>query len=66
MKILLINGSPRGQESTFSMMLSAFVKDITDSCEIVPVNLSEKRIYSCKRCYSCWKSAEGCVLEDNL
>ncbi len=66
MKILLINGSPRGQESACSVMLSAFVKDITNTGEIVSVNLSEKKIHSCRGCYSCWKSAQGCVIEDDF
>lgn len=66
MKIILINGSPRGKDSSCSVMLSAFVKEIGKSIEMVSVNLSEKSIQSCRGCYNCWTNAAGCGIEDDF
>ena len=65
MKILAVNGSPRGKQSNSAAMLDAFLQGVGPSCEIVSVDLADKDIRSCRGCYSCWKTGK-CVMDDDF
>ena len=66
MKILMINGSPQGVNSSSKIMLSALVRDVQNEHEIVNITLAEKELYPCRGCYSCWANNRGCVIEDDF
>ncbi|MEN6390948.1 MAG: flavodoxin family protein [Syntrophomonas sp.] len=65
MKIVTVNGSPKGKDSTSKIMIDAFTKYMYD-CEIVHIILAENTLQHCRGCYSCWINASGCVIDDDF
>ena len=68
MKIVAINGSPRGRSSNTGAMVSAFLKGAQEAgAETVHIFLAEKEIKYCKGCHSCWTETPGqCVIRDDM
>lgn len=69
MKILVLNGSPKGEKSNSLKLTKAFVEGMNEvsdnSTEIV--HLQEKNIKGCKGCFACWKATPGkCVTKDDM
>ena len=67
MKILVLNGSPKGDRSNTIRIANAFTGGFPEGTEVKKINLYEKNIMPCKGCFSCWKSDEGkCVIRDDM
>ncbi len=68
MKIVAINGSPKGKASSTNVMVTAFLKGAqTAGAETANVYLAEKEIKHCKGCFSCWVKHPGqCVIKDDM
>jgi len=68
MKILSINGSPRGKFSNTNMMIDSLLRGFEDlDSELNNIYLSEKNIKYCDGCYSCWFKTPGkCIIEDDM
>ena len=72
MKILLLNGSMRGNNSSSLKVAHAFVQGMVeengpDNTEVTEINLREKRIEHCMGCFCCWKVNKGeCVIHDDM
>lgn len=69
MKILLINGSPRGEKSNTLNISRAFVNGFSDhaGCECEEISLNRLNINPCRGCFSCWgKTAGSCVIKDDM
>ena len=68
MKIVAINGSPKGKASNTNVMVTAFLKGAQAAgAETVNVYLAEKEIQHCKGCFSCWVNNPGqCVIKDDM
>ena len=68
MRIVAINGSPRGRASNTSVVVSALLKGAEKSgAETKQVFLAEKDIRYCRGCHSCWKETLGkCVIQDDM
>lgn len=67
MKIVAINGSPRGKASNTNVMVTAFLKGAQASgAEIINVILAEKDIRYCKGCLSCRFNHGQCVINDDM
>lgn len=68
MKIVLVNGSPRGRAGNTQIMADAFLQGAQAAgAEIVKVFLAEKQIQYCRGCFSCWMVTPGqCVLDDDM
>jgi FMN-dependent NADH-azoreductase len=68
MKVVAINGSPKGKNSNTSIMINALLKGIkSPQTEIFKIYLSEMNIEYCRGCYSCWfKSPGNCIIHDDM
>lgn len=70
MKILLLNGSMRGDSSSSLKVAKAFIKGIEEACpeaQITEVCLRDKKIEHCLGCLCCWKKDKGrCIIHDDM
>lgn len=68
MKIIVINGSPKGENSNTNIMVNEFLKGAQRAgVETVNIFLSEKKIEHCKGCHICWsKGPAQCVISDDM
>lgn len=69
MKILVINGSPRGEKSNTLMLTRAFLEGYRSvkTCEIEEITLKDKKIEPCLGCFGCWSATPGkCVIGDDV
>ena len=70
MKILLLNGSLRGDRSSSLKVAHAFVNGIKEAvpdAEVTEIALKDKRIEHCMGCFCCWKNDRGkCVIHDDM
>lgn len=70
MKILVINGSPKGNRSNSFQVTKAFLEGINEGAtnnEVTIYHLANKKISHCLGCFGCWKKTPGvCVLKDDM
>lgn len=67
MKVLVINGSPKGERSNTMWLTHAFVDGFPDTAEVKYITLREKDIHPCMGCFSCWTKTPGqCVVKDDM
>ena len=75
MKILAINGSPKGKRSNTWRLTSAFLEGITakeesagvQPLEIETLNIGSLNIKPCLGCFSCWSKTPGeCCIHDDM
>jgi len=68
LKIIAINGSPRGEASNTQTILKAFLKGAAaKGAETEIVLLSKKTIHPCKGCFACWIKTPGvCIQKDDM
>lgn len=67
MKLLVINGSPKGEHSNTMWLTNAFVSGFPDSVEVKTIHLRDKDIHPCMGCFSCWTKTPGrCVIQDDM
>ncbi len=68
MKILAINGSPRGEKSNTQTMVNAFLKGARAAgAETEVLLLAERDIHPCKGCWACWIKTPGkCIQKDDM
>ncbi len=68
MKILAINGSPRGAKGNTERILQPFLDGARDvGAETEVVYLKSKKIKACRGCLGCWAKTPGvCVHKDDM
>jgi multimeric flavodoxin WrbA len=68
MKILAINGSPKGDKGCTAKMLQPFLQGMQDAgAETELVNLSKLNIKHCSGCMNCWFKTPGkCIYNDDM
>lgn len=75
MKILAINGSPKGNRSNTWRLTSAFLEGITiqeenggaQAPEIETLNIGSLNLKPCLGCFSCWSKTPGeCCIHDDM
>lgn len=66
MKILVINGSPKGKNSNTMHLTRAFLDGIGEA-EIREIHVSSSNIAGCKGCFCCWSKTPGaCIIKDDM
>lgn len=68
MKVLAVNGSPRGSKGNTEVLLVEFLKGCEDAgAETETVYLKDKNIKHCEGCFTCWTKTPGkCIHEDDM
>ena len=68
MKIIIFNGSPKGERGITYELLKCFSKGMLDAnAQVEFVTLSKKTIGRCMGCLHCWNTSEGkCVRTDDM
>jgi multimeric flavodoxin WrbA len=68
MKILAVNGSPRGKDGNTEQMLQPFLKGAGSAgANVEVIYLKEKKINHCLGCLTCWNKTPGvCVHKDDM
>lgn len=69
MKILVLNGSPKGEHSNTLKLANAFLDGIlqADSADIHRVSINEQNLHPCTGCFSCWSKTPGvCIFQDDM
>jgi len=66
MKVLVVNGSPKGERSTTMHLTRAFLEGSGwTGAEVI--DISKSTIKGCNGCYSCWEKTPGkCVIDDDM
>lgn len=69
MKILIINGSPKGERSNTYKLSTAFAEGIKEKADadIEALHVNSLDIKSCLGCFACWNKTPGeCVIKDDM
>ena len=68
MRIVAINGGPRGARiSKTTMLLEAFLAGCRRAgADVEVINLREKNLKNCIGCYTCWIKTRECVQKDDM
>ena len=68
MKIMVINGSPKGDKSDTMHMTRAFVAGMNDvsNNEVHTINIIDKHIEYCTGCLGCMRNGGTCVHHDDM
>lgn len=67
MKVLVINGSPKGEKSNTMNVTRAFLSGFPEDTQIETAELKSLDIRHCTGCYSCWGKTDGrCVINDDM
>ena len=67
LKILILNSSPRAENSNTHVMVKSFMEGaISSGAEVENIFLARYKIQSCTACMSCWFETPGkCVINDD-
>jgi multimeric flavodoxin WrbA len=68
MKVLAINGSPRGAKGNTEQILQPFLEGAREAgAETEVIYLKDKKINHCRGCFTCWTKTPGvCVHKDDV
>ncbi|NLX77749.1 MAG: flavodoxin family protein [Clostridiaceae bacterium] len=69
MNILVLNGSPKCENSNTLKLTNAFLEGISErtAANIEILNVSKLNIHDCRGCFYCWYKTPGkCVFDDDM
>lgn len=73
MRILLINGSPKGKASNSLRLAESFAGGVRESAEkngeviLDEVHVASMKVAPCRGCFACWKHTPGsCCVKDDM
>ncbi len=68
MKIMVLNGSPKGDKSDTMHMTRAFLDGMNEVTQnrVTIINVIDKHIEYCSGCFSCMKNGGDCVYNDDM
>lgn len=64
MKVLVINGSPRGEQSDCLKLTRAFLKGLGETAAYITAVAADVR--PCRGCYACWGKGGACAIADDM
>ncbi len=68
-RILVINGSPKGEKSNTLRVTDAFIDGMKTEaeCSVKNIILKDRDIHPCRGCFTCWRETPGkCVIRDDM
>ena len=66
MKVLIINGSPKGEKSNTMCLTDAFL-EVTNWADREIIHIAKENIMGCRGCFACWSKTPGkCIIEDGM
>ena len=69
MRVLVLNGSPKGDKSNTYRLTSAFLDGLrqTQPVEAETIEVGKLHLLPCRGCFACWSKTPGkCVLQDDM
>ena len=67
MRVLVVNASPKGENSHTLVVTRAFLSGFPEGTEIEMLELGKLRIRPCTGCLCCWTKTPGqCVQQDDM
>ena len=74
MKVLIINGSPKGKRSNSLKLADSFVQGFAEANQaegkelsVEELDIASMNIGACKGCFACWKNTPGsCCIKDDM
>ena len=68
MKILVFNGSPKGEKSDVMHITRAFLEGMNDHApqEVTVINAIDKHIEYCTGCFACMHNGGTCIHDDDM
>ena len=69
MRVLVLNGSPKGDKSNTYRLTSAFLDGLrqTQPVETETIEVGKLHLLPCRGCFACWSKTPGkCVLQDDM
>ena len=67
MKVLVLNGSPKGEKSNTLNITKSFLDGFSADTEIEYITVKKETINPCMGCFSCWSRTPGeCVIKDDM
>ena len=68
MKVLVLNGSPKGDKSDTMHITRAFVDGMNSACEneVTFINIIDKHIEYCTGCFACKHNGGSCFIKDDM
>lgn len=65
MNYVLVNGSPKGENSVTLMIARKFLEG-TGAANVDEIDLSKHPIQPCRGCMACWKTHGDCIIKDDM
>ncbi|MEM3712590.1 MAG: NAD(P)H-dependent oxidoreductase [Thermoproteota archaeon] len=68
MKVLAVNGSPRGKNGNTDRILQSFLQGVREAgAEVETIYLKDLKINPCLGCFTCWTKTPGvCIHNDDM
>ena len=68
MKILVLNGGPKGEKSDTMHITRAFLAGMREAApqEVRTIDVIDRHIEFCRGCFTCKRSGEQCVIDDDM
>lgn len=69
MRVLVLNGSPKGERSNTYRLTGAFLEGLrqVQQAEVEVLEVGKLHLLPCRGCFACWSKTPGkCVLQDDM
>ena len=67
MKILILNGSPKGERSATLKLARAFADGVRRDGDVLDlIDISKSDVHGCRGCFGCWANGGACVIRDDF